>query len=79
MGVGSIHSADVALKALEIGIPLVALGRELIIEPDWVEKIESGREADIRTILSIDEQELLVVPGPLWHAIVSRPGWFPVV
>jgi len=79
MGVGSIHSADDALKALEIGIPLVALGRELIIEPDWVEKIESGREADIRTTLSTDEQELLVVPGPLWHAIVSRPGWFPVV
>ncbi|AOZ93194.1 NADH-dependent flavin oxidoreductase [Paenibacillus crassostreae] len=79
MGVGSIQTADDGLKALEIGIPLIALGRELIAEPDWVEKIQSGREEDIATTVSREAQEVLVVPDPLWQAIIGSPGWFPVV
>lgn len=78
MGVGSIHTADDALRALQTGIPLLALGRELIVDPDWVEKIQSGRESEIKTTLSKNDQAQLVVPDPLWQAIVNRPGWFPV-
>lgn len=78
MGVGSLHTADEALKALQTGIPLLALGRELIIEPDWVEKIAEGREAEIRTVLSPGDQKRLVMPDPLWQAILNTPGWFPV-
>ncbi|OMF24167.1 NADH-dependent flavin oxidoreductase [Paenibacillus sp. FSL H8-0548] len=79
IGVGSIHSANDALKALESGVELVAIGRELIVEPDWVEKIEDGRETEIRTTLSKGDQDRLVVPDPLWQAIINAPGWFPVV
>lgn len=79
MGVGSIKTAEDGLKAIQMGIPLIALGREIIAEPDWVEKIESGREDDIATTVSRDAQEILVVPDPLWQGIMSRPGWFPVV
>ncbi|WP_284641459.1 NADH-dependent flavin oxidoreductase [Paenibacillus silviterrae] len=79
IGVGSLHSADDALKALEAGVPLVALGRELIMEPDWVQKVTEGREADIYTTVSPQDQEHLVVPDPLWQAIMNSPGWFPVV
>lgn len=79
IGVGSIHSADDALKALQAGAPLIALGRELIVEPDWVAKVAEGREADIKTTLTKDDQERLVVPTPLWQAIMNTPGWFPVV
>lgn len=78
IGVGSIRSADEALQALQTGISLVALGRELIVEPDWVAKVAEGREADIRTTLTEDDQEQLVVPDPLWKAIIHAPGWFPV-
>lgn len=78
MGVGSIHTADDASKALGI-VPLVALGRELIVEPDWVEKVEQGRESEIATTLTKDDQQRLVVPDPLWQAIMNTPGWFPVV
>jgi 2,4-dienoyl-CoA reductase-like NADH-dependent reductase (Old Yellow Enzyme family) len=42
IGVGSIQTADDALEALQSGIPLISLGRELIIDPDWVEKVEKG-------------------------------------
>ncbi|WP_139490548.1 NADH-dependent flavin oxidoreductase [Brevibacillus dissolubilis] len=78
IGVGSIHTADEALKAKESGIALVALGRELVIEPDWVEKVREGRESEIETVLKKDAQERLVIPDPLWNAIMNAPGWFPV-
>jgi 2,4-dienoyl-CoA reductase-like NADH-dependent reductase (Old Yellow Enzyme family) len=78
VGVGSLHTPDDVEKAMEGGTPFIALGRELIVEPHWVEKVEAGREADIRTELSVDDREELVVPESLWTAIVNRPGWFPV-
>lgn len=78
IGVGSIHTADDALKALQSGIPLVALARELIMDPDWVNKILEGRESAIATTLSKHDQERLVIPDPLWKAIIDTPGWFPV-
>lgn len=78
IGVGSIYTPDDAVKALGTGIPLVAIGRELIIEPDWVEKVAEGREAEIKTTLSKGDQDRLVVPTPLWETIVHMPGWFPL-
>ncbi|MEH7441157.1 NADH-dependent flavin oxidoreductase [Bacillus sp. JJ1122] len=79
IGVGSLYSADDVLKAFDTGVPLIALGRELIIDPDWVEKIESGRETEIETEIDLGAQARLVVPDPLWQAIVNTPGWFPGV
>ncbi|OIU70504.1 NADH-dependent flavin oxidoreductase [Rossellomorea aquimaris] len=79
IGVGSIYSAEDALKAFRTGVPLLALGRELIIDPDWVKKIEQGREDEIVTEIDKEKQKELVVPDPLWNAIINTPGWFPGV
>ena len=79
IGVGSIYTADDAVKALGTGVDFIAIGRGLIIEPDWVQKVESGREETIAVKLDKDAQEQLVVPDPLWQAIVNAPGWFPGV
>ncbi|MEH7178090.1 NADH-dependent flavin oxidoreductase [Neobacillus vireti] len=78
IGCGSIYSADDALKAIQAGVGLIALGRELIIDPDWVEKLKQGKEAEIETKLRKDAQSRLVVPEGLWKIIVSRPGWVPM-
>lgn len=78
IGVGAIHTADEALQALESGVPLVALGRELIIEPEWVEKIAAGREAEIAVTVGQEDQQRLVIPTPLWQMMIGTPGWFPV-
>lgn len=75
---GSTHTAEDGLNALKTSASLIALGRELIIEPDWVEKIEQGREAEIATTLTMNDRERLVIPEPLW-SMMSRPGWFPFV
>ncbi|SDN45865.1 NADH-dependent flavin oxidoreductase [Bacillus sp. OK048] len=78
IGVGSIYTADDALKAIQTGVSMIALGRELIIDPDWVEKVKLGKESEIETKLKKDAQSRLVVPNSLWQMIVNRPGWFPM-
>jgi 2,4-dienoyl-CoA reductase-like NADH-dependent reductase (Old Yellow Enzyme family) len=79
IGVGSIYTPDEALKAIQTGLPLIALGRELIIDPDWVQKIAEGRETEINTEINKENQHQLVIPDPLWQAIIHTPGWFPGV
>lgn len=59
IGVGSIRTPVEALRVLQSGVPFVALGRELIIDPDWVEKITLGKENEIRTALTLNDQETL--------------------
>ncbi|ULH16949.1 NADH-dependent flavin oxidoreductase (plasmid) [Deinococcus sp. KNUC1210] len=78
IGVGSVWTADDALAVLDAGAALVALGRSLIVEPDWAQKVARGEEATLRRELNADEQAQLVVPDPLWQAILKTPGWFPV-
>lgn len=78
IGVGSIYSLADAEKASESGIDLLALGRELLIEPDWVQKAEAG-DRNIPTKLDKTKQKELVIPDPLWNAMVSIPGWIPGV
>ncbi|MDN7246319.1 NADH-dependent flavin oxidoreductase [Planococcus shenhongbingii] len=79
IGVGFIHTPDEAVEALEhTGIPLIALGRELIMEPNWVEKVEQGQETEIQTAIHSDDQDELQVPDPLWELMMSVPGWFPI-
>lgn len=78
IGVGGVHTPDEAVEVLQTGAVLVALGRELIMEPDWVSKVAEGRESEIKTTLSKQDQERLVIPDPLWQLIMIRTGWFPV-
>ena len=77
IGVGSIKTAEEADVVLAAGIPLVALGRELLMEPDWEKKIQSGKEP-LRVALSLKSQHDLVIPDPMWNAMVNYKGWFPL-
>ncbi|MBY9077849.1 NADH-dependent flavin oxidoreductase [Paenibacillus sp. HN-1] len=78
IGVGSLYKAEDAAQALNSGVALVALGRPLLIDPDWVEKVEAGRSSDVETELDPSAQERLVIPNYLWGAITNTPGWIPV-
>src|SRR5690606_34233277 len=79
IGVGSIYSAEEARNAFQTGIPLLALGRELIIDPDWVQKVAEDKDHEIVTKLDKTKQQELVIPDPLWNIITNSPGWFPGV
>lgn len=78
IGVGSIHTPEDAIRALDAGIDFISLGREIIMEPEWVSKVESGKTSEIHTTLSKVHWKSLDIPEPLWNAIMNTPGWFPV-
>lgn len=78
VGVGSLHTPDEVIEALETGVPLIALGREMLMEPKWIEKVEAGQEDHIRTTLSKKDQQELVIPDPLWQRLINVKGWLPV-
>jgi 2,4-dienoyl-CoA reductase-like NADH-dependent reductase (Old Yellow Enzyme family) len=63
IGVGMIRTPEQALRVLDDGVDLVALGRELLFEPRWADKVRSGGPTDLRTkISSIEEIDTLEVP-----------------
>lgn len=78
IGVGSVRTPEDAVESLATGAPLVAIGREMIIDPDWAKKVASGKQEELETKLDPRGRERLKVPGPLWDSIVSVPGWFPI-
>lgn len=77
INVGNIQTGDDADKALEYS-DMVALGRQLIIDPKWVEKHQDGQEKDLYTSISPDQQSELGIPKAFWQIIMNSPGWFPV-
>ncbi|MGV7648672.1 oxidoreductase, partial [Mycobacterium kansasii] len=48
IGIGSIERPEDAEEVIHAGATLAALGRELIREPKWVQKVEAGDLANIR-------------------------------
>lgn len=73
IGVGSIYEAHEAEEAHELGADFVALGRALLIEPQWVEKVAAG-EAVATTIDASNPQ---VIPPKMFDMLRSRAGWIP--
>lgn len=63
--VGNIQTPADADQALHDGATLVAMGRELLREPNWVEKVRSGDEGSIRYRISPVDMDLLGFPGGL--------------
>lgn len=80
IGVGQVVTPGDAVKAMEDhNLPFVAIGRELIVEPDWIEKVTSGKEDTIRTEIRPEDREDLALPDAMWEYVASRPGWLPIV
>ena len=76
LAAGSMITPDDALKAMDLGLPLVAIGHALIMNPDWVEKVANGLEAEITSELDVSKLDQLNIPEKLWNIIQSMQGWF---
>ncbi len=76
---GSITSPSAAVRVLEDGSHLVAMGRGLLMEPEWVEKILAGKEDELRCCMPGScGSELLDIPGSMYRKLLGRPGWVPL-
>jgi 2,4-dienoyl-CoA reductase-like NADH-dependent reductase (Old Yellow Enzyme family) len=76
LAAGSMVTPDDALKAMELGLPLIAIGQALIMNPDWVEKVANGHESEIDSELNVSKLDQLNIPEKLWGIIQAMPGWF---
>jgi len=80
IGVGAIITPDNAIEAMEkLNLPLLAIGRELIAEPDWISKVRAGKEDTIRTEIRPEDKDDLAFPDAMWEYVKGNPGWLPIV
>ena len=68
IGIGSVFTADDALNAVEdVGVELVALGREILLDYDFVGKIKEGRESEIISYFDPEREDNHELPPKLWQ------------
>lgn len=78
---GKIRTPSQAQEAISTGLPLVAIGKGLVINPEWVTLAESGRSHEIQTTLNPQLVPELTIPDKLWDQIQASKGtgWFPLM
>ena len=80
MASGGIKTCGDAEDAIKMGADLVAVGRAVVVDPEWLSKVRSKREASILAGLPKDEREIaraLSIPPRMVEYLLSRPGWIP--
>jgi 2,4-dienoyl-CoA reductase-like NADH-dependent reductase (Old Yellow Enzyme family) len=80
MASGGIKTCMDAEGALKMGADLVAVGRAVVVDPEWLSKVRSKSEASILAGLPKDELEIakaLSIPPRMVEYLLSRPGWIP--
>ncbi|WP_342047168.1 NADH-dependent flavin oxidoreductase [Bacillus sp. OTU530] len=78
MAAGSMVTADDVATALDKGLSLAAVGHTLIMNPDWVEKVQNGQESEIQTAIKASKVSELELPEKLWGIIQASGPWFKI-
>ncbi|MCZ7557741.1 MAG: NADH-dependent flavin oxidoreductase [Bacteroidia bacterium] len=79
IGVGSVYTPADAQFLLDDGCAAAALGRILLMEPEWVGLLQSGQEGSIRQHLPAEDGDVrLTIPTSMYRMLLSRPGWLPL-
>lgn len=77
---GGIKTCADAEGAVALGANLVAVGRAVVVDPEWLAKVRGRNEATILPGLPQDEREIasaLSIPPRMVEYLLSRPGWIP--
>ncbi|MGE0285646.1 MAG: alpha-hydroxy-acid oxidizing protein [Bradyrhizobium sp.] len=80
MASGGIKTCADAEGAIALGADLVAVGRAVVVDPEWLAKVRSRNEASILAGLPRDEREIAgtsSIPPRMVEYLLSRPGWIP--
>lgn len=77
---GNIRTPLQAENVLKSGLSLVAVGKGLVINPDWVELAATDKAEKIDTSLDKAKVPQIDIPQKLWEVIKASvgSGWFPV-
>jgi 2,4-dienoyl-CoA reductase-like NADH-dependent reductase (Old Yellow Enzyme family) len=80
MASGGLKTCMDAEGAIDLGADLVAVGRAVVVDPEWLPKVRSKSEASILAGLPKDElviAKALSIPPRMVEYLLSRPGWIP--
>jgi len=80
MASGGIKTCGDAEGAIKMGADLVAVGRAVVVDPEWLSKVRNKSEASILAGLPRDKLEIakaLSIPPRMVEYLLSRPGWIP--
>jgi 2,4-dienoyl-CoA reductase-like NADH-dependent reductase (Old Yellow Enzyme family) len=80
MASGGIKTSVDAEGAIKLGADLVAVGRAVVVDPEWLSKVRSKSEKAILAGLPNDRLEIartLSIPERMVEYLLSRPGWIP--
>ena len=80
MASGGIKTCSDAEGAIKMGADLVAVGRAVVVDPEWLSKVRTKSEASILPGLPKDDREIadaLSIPPRMVEYLLSRPGWIP--
>ncbi|WP_144553766.1 NADH-dependent flavin oxidoreductase [Peribacillus simplex] len=78
MAAGSMVTPDDVSTALDKGLSLAAIGHTLIMNPDWVEKVQTGKVAEIETAIKTSKVSELELPEKIWNIIQASGPWFKI-
>ena len=77
IGVGSVFTADDALDAIEsTGVELVALGREILLDYNFISKIQEGKEDEILSEFDPHREDKHELIPNLWKQF--NQGFYPL-
>lgn len=77
IGIGSVFTADQALKAIEEGnMEMIALGRVLLLDYNFISKIEDGKEDEIFEYFDPAREDKYELPELLWKQLYN--GVYPM-
>lgn len=80
IGVGNLFTAEQILAAYQTGwAEFIALGKTVMINPDLVALIESGREAEIVCELDPDKADHYRIPDRLWQQCQMGLAYLPPI
>lgn len=75
---GGITTPAMADQVLDYGVSMVAIGRTLIVNPDWVELTQNGQEDKITSILKLATVQEKKIPSKLMTIFEKLEGWVEV-
>lgn len=75
---GGITTPAMADQVVNYGVSMVAIGRTLIVNPDWVELTQNGEEDKITSILKLATVQEKKIPSKLMTIFEKLEGWVPV-
>lgn len=76
MAAGSMVTPDDVASGLDKGLSLAVVGQGLIMNPDWIEKVQNGQESEIQTTIKASKVSELELPEKLWGVIQASGPWF---